>query len=117
MSKTQVITGVERRRRFSDEEKARIVAEIADTSLSAVGRKYGISLSALSNWKKLFPAKSFALVKLQKEEAQPPSPPKISHPTQSMHVIRVLVQQRIVVEFPFASDPEAIARFIKALEA
>lgn len=117
MSKTQVITGVERRRRFSDEEKARIVAEIADTSLSSVGRKYGISLSALSNWKKLFPAKSFALVQLHDEEAQPVSLPKIPPATQNMNVIRVVVQQRIVVEFPLASEPDAIARFIKALEA
>lgn len=111
-----MITGVERRRKFSDEEKSKIVAEIANTSLSIVGRKYGISLSALSNWKKLFPAKSFALVQLSDEEAKPVQAPKISPPIQSSDVIRVTVQKRIVVEFPLSSDPSAIAQFIKALE-
>lgn len=39
MSKTNVITGVEHRRKFSDEEKAKLVAEIPDSSLKAIAPK------------------------------------------------------------------------------
>ena len=40
----EVITGVSRRRRWTDEEKARIVAESLDpaTTVSAVARRYGL---------------------------------------------------------------------------
>ncbi|HYX32185.1 MAG TPA: transposase, partial [Oligoflexus sp.] len=68
MSKTQIITGVERRRKFSDEEKANIVAEAMDSTMSAVARKHGISNSLLHSWKKKFPPKSFALVEIKTPE-------------------------------------------------
>src|SRR5215208_5544445 len=45
----EVITGVGRRRRWSDEDKARIVAESLDpaTTSSAVARRYGLHASQL----------------------------------------------------------------------
>jgi transposase len=48
-----VITGVGRRRRWSDEDKARIVAESLDprTSASAVARRYGLHASQLFTWR------------------------------------------------------------------
>ena len=49
----EVITGVGRRRRWSDEDKARIVAESLDprTSASAVARRYGLHASQLFAWR------------------------------------------------------------------
>jgi transposase len=49
----EVITGVGRRRRWSDEDKARIVAESLDpgTTASAVGRRYGLHASQLFVWR------------------------------------------------------------------
>ena len=49
----QVITGVGRRRRWSTEEKARIVAESLDpaTTASAVARRYGLHVSQLFSWR------------------------------------------------------------------
>ena len=49
----EVITGVGRRRRWSDEDKARIVAESLDprTSASAVARRYGLHASQLFVWR------------------------------------------------------------------
>lgn len=120
MSKTQVIMGVERRRKFPDEEKARIVSEMAETSMTAVSKKHGIAMSALSKWKKKFPPKSFALLELN--DAPPKAvndskPAKqIDPPPPASNVIRVIVQKRIVVEFPLTVEPGAIALFIKALE-
>src|SRR3954453_7177906 len=48
----EVITGVGRRRRWSDEDKARIVAESLDpaTTASAVARRYGLHASPLFPW-------------------------------------------------------------------
>ena len=49
----EVITGVGRRRRWSWEEKARIVAESLDpaTPSSAVARRYGLHVSQLFVWR------------------------------------------------------------------
>ena len=51
--RVEVITGVGRRRRGSDEEKARIVAESLDpaTTSSAVARHYGLHVSQLFTWR------------------------------------------------------------------
>ena len=50
--RVEVITGVGRRRRWSLEEKARIVAESLDpaTTSSAVARRYGLHASQLFVW-------------------------------------------------------------------
>ena len=49
----EVITGVGRRRRWSEEDKARIVAESLDpaTTSSAVARRYGLHASQLFVWR------------------------------------------------------------------
>ena len=49
----EVITGVGRRRRWTDEDKARIVAESLDpvTTVSAVARRYGLHVSQLFTWR------------------------------------------------------------------
>ena len=49
----EVITGVGRRRRWSDEDKARIVAESLDpaTTASVVARRYGLHASQLFTWR------------------------------------------------------------------
>ena len=51
--RVEVITGVGRRRRWSLEEKARIVAESLDpaTTASAVARRYGLHASQLLLWR------------------------------------------------------------------
>src|SRR5688572_22520347 len=54
----EVITGIGRRRRWSDEDKARIVAESLDptTTASAVARRYGLHVSQLFTWRQRFAA-------------------------------------------------------------
>jgi transposase len=49
----EVITGTGRRRRWTDEEKAWIVAESLDpaTTVSAVARRYGLHASQLFVWR------------------------------------------------------------------
>ena len=52
--RVEVITGVGRRQRWTDEEKAWIVAESLDpaTPVSAVARRYGLHASQLFTWQR-----------------------------------------------------------------
>ena len=56
--RVEVITGVGRRRHWTDEEKAWIVAESLDptTTVSAVARRYGLHASQLFVWRQQFAA-------------------------------------------------------------
>ena len=56
--RVEVITGVGRRRRWTVEEKARIVAESLDpaTTSSAVARRHGLHASQLFVWRQQFAA-------------------------------------------------------------
>src|SRR3954469_21720318 len=58
----EVITGVGRRRRWTDEEKARIVAESLDpaTTSSAVARRYGLHATQLFTWRQQLQRKALA---------------------------------------------------------
>ena len=53
LRRIEVITGVGRRRRWTAEEKARIVAESLDpaTTVSAVARRHGLHASQLFVWR------------------------------------------------------------------
>lgn len=55
MGAIEVITSVQRRRRWSAEEKRAILEEAEQTgnSLSAVARKYGVNPNQLFHWRKL----------------------------------------------------------------
>ena len=52
--RVEIITGLERRRRWSDEEKLRLVAEACrpGNSVSQVARQRGISASQLFGWRR-----------------------------------------------------------------
>src|SRR3982750_3446308 len=58
----EVITGVGRRRRWTEEEKAWIVAESLDpaTTTSAVARRYGLHPSQLFAWRQQLAATAVA---------------------------------------------------------
>ena len=53
--RVEVISGVERRRRWSREEKARITAEsfVAGANVSDVARRHALSLGLLHHWRRL----------------------------------------------------------------
>lgn len=55
MERIEVVTGVQRRRRYSPREKAELVAlcEQPGMSVSLVARRHGISASLLFRWRKL----------------------------------------------------------------
>ena len=58
----EIITGVERRRRWRDEDKLRIVAEAAGAVFAEVARRHDISRGQLWNWRRLVRAGALSLV-------------------------------------------------------
>ena len=66
----EVVTGVERRRRWSLGEKLKAVEEsrLASMSVSYVARKYGIAPSLLFRWRKLMAEGGQEAVKLAHEK-------------------------------------------------
>jgi len=70
--RVEVITGRQRRRRWTAEEKARIVAESleADANISDVARRHGVARGLLTIWRRQFasggqqPGQSFAAVRI-----------------------------------------------------
>jgi transposase len=59
--RVEVITSVQRRRRWTTAEKVRIVAEthLPDQSVSLVARRYGISANQLFTWRRLMARGAF----------------------------------------------------------
>jgi transposase len=55
MDRVEVVTSVQRRRRFTPEQKRAVIeeAEQPGTSISIVARKYGINPSQVFTWRRL----------------------------------------------------------------
>ena len=52
--RAEILNGIERRRRWSDDEKAQIIDEtlVPGAKVTAVARRYGISASLLFSWRR-----------------------------------------------------------------
>jgi transposase len=68
----EVFTGTGRRRKWSDEEKARIVAEIVASgdSVCAVARRHGLSPQQLFGWRRQLREAAAGLHRAEEEEVQ-----------------------------------------------
>jgi transposase len=64
MDRVEVITRVERRRRWSEAEKAAVLAETdaPGTNVAAVARKHGIARSVVYNWRSARRAQAIAAI-------------------------------------------------------
>ena len=119
-----------RRRRWSEEEKLRIVMEslAAPRLVSAVARRHGITRSLLSDWRRtlkveriapeLAPAPAFVPVVVVSEQPLPAKPvPRrraSRQAAQGRMVIEVGRGRRVVVDG--AVDAEALARVLDVLD-
>ena len=110
-----------RRRRWSDEEKLRIVAESfeAPRAISSTARRHGISRSLLMTWRRAFRAEpisaqgeqsGFARVILAAEV----EPSVAAIPTTGQMVIVVGRDRRVIVDA--GVDAAALARVLQVLE-
>ncbi|MBO4228596.1 MULTISPECIES: IS66-like element accessory protein TnpA [Bradyrhizobium] len=132
--RVEVITSVERRRRWSREEKERLVAAMLEpgASVSEIARLAGIHVSQLFRWRKQLcriPAPSAQFIPLEIVEALPPPPTPAASPTTaplkpvsthrprrkpSMVTVELGGGRRLRVESDV--DTEALGRILDVLE-
>ena len=121
--RVEIITGVERRRRFTDGEKLAIIEETLapGTSIATVADRHSLAPRLLYTWKSHL--KRSGLLALP--------PPRTTAPAggdgafvriDAVHhdepqVIRVHLDEAIVVEFPASFEPGRLAAVVQALRA
>ncbi|PDT50428.1 IS66-like element accessory protein TnpA [Sinorhizobium fredii] len=123
----EVITSVERRRRWSREEKERLVAATLEptASVSEIARSAGIHVSQLFRWRKeLCQISAPSIPKLVPVEvvealpapAIPAEPPPVSRPRKKASIVTIELGggRRLRVESDV--DIEAFARILDVLE-
>jgi transposase len=120
MTTVEVITSVERRRRWSREEKLRIVAESAraDRTASQVARTHGIAAGQLFTWRRQLLAAAigdcagesgFVPVRITTDAVAGPSPTSVAQP------IEIRLPSGIVISVGSAVEVEALRRVLTAL--
>ena len=122
MSQVEVISRVERRRRFTPQERAEILAEAAQTSVSAVCRRLSLSRSLIQSWrtKELRPSGAVAgsqpraaFARLALADARGKKAKTAAAPSTS---IRLEVGSDMALVFPATVDPRELAQFVAALK-
>jgi transposase len=126
MNRIEVITSVERRRRWSAADKARLVAALGERGASAseIARNAGVDVSLLYRWRRQFadeketPAFVAVRVTAEPESIAPMIAPIREPPAPSAPasiVIAIGKQVRVTVEG--APDASTLTRIIGALTA
>src|SRR5438552_11729617 len=136
--RVEIITGPERRRRWSDEEKLQLVAEACrpGSSVSQVARQRGISASQLFGWRRQMlakglitdhrsdpspaPALTFAPVEVTEEPAavdiqQEARPRRRRKATRSSGMIEIELEGGDRVRVEGCADPGLVVRIVSAL--
>jgi transposase len=134
----EVITGPERRRRWSDEEKLQLVSEACQpgNSVSQVARQRGISASQLFGWRRqalakglitdnrrapsVAPALTFSPVEVAEEAASPAAreevrPARRRKAARSSGTIEIAFKSGDQVRVEGWADVSLVARIISAL--
>ena len=128
----EVFTGAGRRRTWSDEDKARIVAEIVASgeSVSAVARRHGLSPQQLFGWRRELQASQTALSHAEEQQFIPavldvaPSSPPVRrqrktprHPVEpSAGMIEVEIDG-VTVRVGRGADAKTVTAVLRALKA
>jgi transposase len=136
--RVEIITGPERRRRWSDEEKLQLVAEAcrAGNSVSQVARRRGISASQLFGWRRqalakglitdnrfaasAAPALTFSPVEVAEEPTPPDAgdevrPARRRKATRTSGAIEIELKGGDRVRVEGCTDAGLVARIISAL--
>jgi transposase len=135
MERVEIVTRGERRRRYSPEEKARLLAEAAEPGARVleVARRHGICASLLHRWRRQAEgrpvrrtarraAQPASFVPLLLEAGSPVSSPGAAPPAGSAAngaadvSIEVVLRNGRVLRVGAAADAAAVARLAAALE-
>jgi len=126
MNRVEVITSVERRRRWSAVEKARLVAAMNEPSavVSEIARREGVDASLLYRWRRQFAAErkraAFVPVRVSPNlnEAAPATAPVCAPPPSlRSSSITIALGEQVRVTIEGAPDGATLANVIGALTA
>jgi transposase len=126
MSTVEVITRVERRRRWSREEKHRLVAESArpDRTVSQVARAHGVAPNLLFAWRRQLLASAVEMagaspgfVPVRLAEADPGSPETVTGSPAAGSRLEIRLPSGIVINVVGEVASESLRRVLAALGA
>ena len=113
--KVEVIAGVERRRLFTDEQRARIVAETfrPGVSIVAVARRHDLPPRLLYLWRSRL--KQAGLVSTTQVDDADAFVQAATVASDAEVVVRVHFQDPLVIDFPVIIDAKKIAEILRSL--
>jgi transposase len=128
MDRIEVITSVERRRRWSAVEKARLVAEMDEPGavVTEIAREAGVDVSLLYRWRRQFAVEckrpAFVPVQIEGEVGVEPPPSDFACPLPAAAVapsslIAISFGDQVRVTIEGAPDATTLANVIGALTA
>jgi transposase len=125
MDRVEVITSVERRRRWSSAEKARLVAAMnePDAVVTEIARCEGVDASLLYRWRRQFAVErqtaAFVPVRISRDlnEAAPATAPVCAPPPAPSSSITIAFGEQVRVTIEGAPDAATLANLIGALTA
>jgi transposase len=126
MNTVEVITRVERRRRWSREEKQRVVAESArpDRTVSQVARAHGVAPNLLFTWRRQFLAAAVAgddaspsFVPVRLTEEAPGLPETGTEPSAAGGRLEIRLPSGIVINVIGEVASESLRRVLAAVGA
>ena len=115
MSQVTVLTGPERRRRWSEEDQCRILAAAfsSGSTVAAVARQYDVATSLIYKWRRTVIARraGFAEVVVVPDEPVAASAPVMSPPA----MVELAIAGKVRLRIPPSTPPTLAAAIVKAL--
>jgi transposase len=117
MSQVTVLTGPERRRRWSEEDQCRILgaAFAPGATVAAVARQYDVATSLVYKWRRTMRARQagFAEVVVVPDEPVAASAPAL--PAAPLAMVELEIAGKVRLRIPPTTPPALAAAIVKAL--
>ncbi|RUU14283.1 transposase [Mesorhizobium sp. USDA-HM6] len=113
MSHVTLLTGPERRRRWSEEDQCRILAAAfaPGSTVAAVARQYDVATSLIYKWRRTMRARETGFA----EVVVPDEPVAASRPVAPPAVIELEIAGKMRLRVPLTTPPTLAAAMVKAL--
>lgn len=113
MSHVTLLTGPERRRRWSEADQCRILAAAfaPGATVAAVARQYDVATSLIYKWRRTVRARETGFAEIV---VAPDEPVAVSRPATPPAVIELEVAGKVRLRIPLTTPPTLAAAMVKA---